>query len=92
MTWSRAPSSLVQLVEGQVHAVVGEPVLGEVVGADPLGAVTAADLELAGLGLRRDWTPGLGKDRAWSSDRARALFLCWERSSWHSTTMPEGRW
>jgi len=27
-----------------------------------------------------------------SSDMALALFLCWDLSSWHSTTMPEGRW
>jgi hypothetical protein len=27
-----------------------------------------------------------------SHDIARARFLCWERSSWHSTTMPEGKW
>ncbi len=29
--------------------------------------------------------------RAFSSDSARARFLCWLRSSWHSTTMPVGR-
>ncbi|MNY78838.1 hypothetical protein D3C86_2192400 [compost metagenome] len=27
-----------------------------------------------------------------SQDIARARFLCWERSSWHSTTMPVGKW
>ena len=27
-----------------------------------------------------------------SQDMARARFLCWERSSWHSTTMPDGKW
>ncbi len=30
--------------------------------------------------------------RALSSDSARARFLCWLRSSWHSTTIPLGRW
>ncbi|MNR45798.1 hypothetical protein D3C85_1646890 [compost metagenome] len=27
-----------------------------------------------------------------SQAMALARFLCWERSSWHSTTMPEGMW
>ena len=30
--------------------------------------------------------------RAFRSDSARERFLCCERSSWHSTTMPLGRW
>ncbi|MNH38883.1 hypothetical protein D3C79_999780 [compost metagenome] len=30
--------------------------------------------------------------RAPSTDIALALFLCCERSSWHSTTMPVGKW
>ena len=35
---------VLQPVEGQVDAVVGEPTLREVVGADALGAVAGADL------------------------------------------------
>ena len=31
------------------------------------------------------------RSRAFSSDIARLRFLCCERSSWHSTTMPVGR-
>ena len=34
---------LVKLVEGQADAVVGQAILGEIVGADPLAAVSRAD-------------------------------------------------
>src|SRR5438094_1248251 len=37
-----AGQHLVELVEGQVDAVVGHPSLREIVGADPLGAVARA--------------------------------------------------
>src|SRR5215468_3683226 len=40
----------VELVQGQVDAVVGDSVLREVVGADALAAVAGADLALARLG------------------------------------------
>ena len=67
---------LVEIVRLEVDAVVGDPVLGEVVGADPFAAVHGSDL--AGpvgrcIGL------------------ARALFCNWERSFWQVTTTPVGR-
>ena len=37
----------IEFVEGEVDAVVGEPILGEVVGADPLAAVAGTDQPLA---------------------------------------------
>ena len=43
-----ARHDLVELVEGQVDAVVGHPALREVVGADALGAVARADLRARG--------------------------------------------
>ena len=46
-----ARDHLVELVEGQVDAVVGDAVLREIVGADALGAVAGADL--AACGRRR---------------------------------------
>ncbi len=42
---------LAQLVEGQIDAVIGDPPLREIVGADPLGTVATADLQLAVPGL-----------------------------------------
>src|SRR5260370_29052843 len=44
---------LVDLVERQVDAVVGDATLREIVGADALGAVAAADLALPIGGARR---------------------------------------
>src|SRR5690606_17905288 len=46
-----ALKDLVELVESEVDAVIGDPPLGIVVGADALGAVAAADEAPAGLGL-----------------------------------------
>ena len=43
----RALDDLVELVEGEVDAVVGHPPLREIIGADALGAVAGADLALA---------------------------------------------
>src|SRR2546423_895563 len=34
----------------------------------------------------------LSRMRAASTPSAFSRFLCWERESWHSTTMPVGRW
>src|SRR5438270_3223872 len=48
-----AGHDLVDLVEGQVDAVVGHPALREVIGADVLRAVARADLALAVGGARR---------------------------------------
>ena len=45
-----AGQDIVELVERQVDAVIGEAVLGKVVGADPLAAVARADLRLAFAG------------------------------------------
>ncbi len=46
-----ASQDFVQLVQGEVDAVVRDPPLGKVVGADTLGAIAAAHLETAALGL-----------------------------------------
>ena len=73
--------------------MVGDAALRKVVGADALGAVAAADQRLARRGLFACCSRiCLSLMRAASTAIARALFLCCERSSWHSTTMPVGRW
>jgi hypothetical protein len=66
---------------------------GKVVGADALGAVAAADQALArrgDLGVLLALLHVL--DARGQHRQACALFLCCERPSWHSTTMPVGRW
>ena len=89
-----AVEHLVEVVGLVADAVVGDPVLREVVGADPLGAVDGADLAAAGRA-------GLGVGcllRARASSRARririacSLFCSWLFSFWQLTTMPVGRW
>ena len=45
-----AGDDVVELVEREVDAVVGQAVFGEIVGADPLAAVAGADLGLALVG------------------------------------------
>src|SRR5690606_34547784 len=47
-------------------------------------------LRRAAVSLSRFWISA-SRSFAASSDSARALFLCCERSSWHSTTMPVGK-
>jgi hypothetical protein len=71
---------------------IGDAPLREVVGADALGAIAAADLQLARARLRRGcFSCSAASSRACSSAMARERFLCCERSSWHSTTTPVGR-
>ena len=41
---------LIEFVEGQIDAVVGDSALGEIIGPDTLGAITTSDLEAAGFG------------------------------------------
>ena len=74
--------------------MIGEPPLGEVSagcarsGTWPhtnLAAAIRIDGILLGLLL-------LLQQAAASTFRALSLFLYWLRSSWHSTTMPVGRW
>ena len=48
-----AVEHLIEVVGLEADAVVGDPVLGEVVGPDPLGAVDGADLAPPGRGRRR---------------------------------------
>ena len=93
---SRSPFKIAfQSIQSQVDPVVGDPPLGVVVGADALAAVAGAYLAAC---VRRQW-----RRRAWpcfcviqcgprSTFMALSLFLCWLRSSWHSTTVPVGRW
>ena len=84
----------VDLVQREVDAVVGDAALREVVGADALGAVAAADQAICACAasLACCSRTCASMMRAASTDMACALFLCCERSSWHSTTMPVGRW
>ena len=82
-----------ELVQRQVDAVIGDARLRKVVGADALGAVAGAHLQLA---VARHFAVALFAARrpmslAFMSAMARERFLCCERSSWHSTTMPVGR-
>src|SRR5579862_995045 len=46
-----AVHDLVELVEGEVDAMIGDAPLREIIGADALGAVSGSDLELARLRL-----------------------------------------
>ena len=69
------------------------PALREVVGADAVAAVAAADQALArgrllGCALA---ARSFSRSRAASTAIALALLRCCERSSWHSATMPVGR-
>ena len=83
----------IQLVQGEVDAVVGYAALRVVVGADAFAAVAAADKGFAFGGFF-----GLGfaflriVQAAARTFIACALLACWLRPSWHSTTMPVGRW
>ena len=40
---------LVQFIQGQVDAVIGDAPLGKIIGADPFRAVSTADKEFTGL-------------------------------------------
>ena len=83
----------IQLVQGEVDTVVGHAALGIVVGTDALAAVAAADEGFAFGGFF-----GLGFAFCASFKRAArtfiacALLACWLRPSWHSTTIPVGKW
>ncbi len=89
-----AGQDLVELVEVEVDAVVGDPVLLEVVGADLLGPAAAAHLVAAGVGqLGASGGPARAlSSRARSTCRALARFWIWLFSSCMATTMPVGRW
>ena len=83
----RASMSLVQvtvedaieLVQRQADAMVGHPVLREIVGADAFGAVARADLAFARgrRARRRCASRSASKSRARRIFIALALFLCW---------------
>ncbi len=78
VTCSRAAfHDVFQFIECQVDAVIGQPALREVVGADTLGSVAAADLQLAVFGLfGMLFFLGGGSKRDCSKDMALARFLC----------------
>ena len=84
----------VELVEREPDAVVGDPVLLEVVGADLLAAPAAAGL--AARGPRTPRPPARScsslSSRLRSTCRALALFWSWLFSSCIDTTRPVGRW
>lgn len=72
--------------------MVGDPALGEVVvrirserSPEPTSNLRSLAMALAAALVC--WSLSLADNQA----MARARFLCWERSSWHSTTMPEGK-
>src|SRR5262249_56338437 len=79
----RAPfHHLVELVEREVDAMVGDAALGEIVGADAFAAVAAADLALAVGGARLVAALALGVVQAGAQGLAglwgvpgRALFI-----------------
>ena len=49
----RSFNNLVELVKGEIDAVVGNPPLRKIIGADALGAVAGADLFAAVGGAHR---------------------------------------
>jgi hypothetical protein len=73
-------------------AMVGDPALREIVGADALRCGRPADLQRRVRPARLSACCAARPAGAPSAATvARARFLCCERSSWHSTTMPLGR-
>ena len=82
-----------EAVDREPDAVVGEPVLLEVVGADLLAPPAAADLR-APLGRALGVALALGQlEQPGAQHRiARLRFCSWLRSSCIDTTMPVGRW
>ena len=94
MSGSSWPSSTAgHVVDREADAVVGHPVVGEVVGPDLLGPVAAADHRPAARrsAPRAAWPARRSYRRERRTDIAFALFLCWLFSSWISTTRPDGR-
>jgi hypothetical protein len=93
---SARPAPVEHLLEGVrrvADAMVGDPALREVVGADLGGAVAGADLEprsrarsASCSAMRRS------SRRERSTPIALSLFLCCDFSSWQVTTSPLGRW
>ena len=85
-----------QVVQRQaLDAMVGDAALREVVGADALAAVAAADLQLARLRLRCGGLARALSLRPASRFRrfiALSRLACWLRSVWLSTTIPLGTW
>ncbi len=45
------PEDFIEFVQRQVDTVIGDPALGEIVGADALGPITTADQVTAVLGF-----------------------------------------
>ena len=68
---------------GRIPASEARMFLREVTGC------TAAQVAASLACCSRTWMAVM---RAASTRRAEALFWCWERPSWHSATMPVGRW
>jgi hypothetical protein len=90
MLAAAAVAGLVELVERQVDAVIGDAALREIIGADALGAVAGADLQLARLRLLT-LLFALGVVAAASAAAtSRARGSCAASAVLHSTTMPVG--
>jgi len=83
---------VIQVVGLVADPVIGDPVLREVVGADPLRPVDVGHLAPAlGRGLRVGLLLSLGERRARRMRMACSLFCSWLFSFWQDTTMPVGR-
>ena len=88
-----AVHDVVEPVQRELDAMVRQAALRKVVGPDALGTMAGARL---GAGAfppsprRAARVLRTGASRAAEPSRAHG-FLCWERSSWHSTTIPVGR-
>ena len=87
-----AVHDVVELVEREIDAMIGDAPLRKIVGADALGAVARARPGACAIAPAAlcCFSRSAASSRAFSSDMARERFLCCERSSWHSTTMPVG--
>ena len=72
-----AVHDVVELVERQIDAVIGDAALRKIIGADALGAVARADLELARLRLRTRLFLALVREqpRLQERQRARAILV-----------------
>ena len=89
-----AVDDLVEVVGLVADPVVGDPVLREVVGADPLASgrpcATWLRRSAAASASASSWAAASSRARRMRS--ACSLFCSWLFSFWQDTTMPVGRW
>ncbi len=88
-----AVEHLAEVVGLVAHPVVGDPVLREVVRADPLAAVDGADLAAAGVAVLRGLlVRASASSRERSTRSADSRFCSWLFSFCSDTVTPVGRW